>query len=181
MTLLLTFFLSFLSPAVSDSIVGTWQRTLITTDEGTGTEETQTVLRTFAAPHALTETVVYEQRVQWTDDETVLLRFRSTISGQWMANGRDVLLRYVPNTLEVRYEGVSFPDHDVALQTELRRAFERKNAKYLRNYQRTMKNVLRNYFRRNSGSAILDIAFQGRQFTATLGKEVVAFQRVEEE
>lgn len=180
MTLLLSLLLSFFPPAVGDSITGTWQRVLVTTDEGTGTQETQTVLRTFEAPHTLIETVIYEQRVHWTDDETVLLRFRSTINGQWVANGRDVLLRYVPNTLEVKYEGVTFPEHDAALQAELRRAFEKKNARYLRNYQRTMKNVLRNYFRRNSGSAIIDIAFQGRQFTATLGDETIAFQRFEE-
>ena len=181
MTLLFSLLLSIFSSAVPDSIIGTWQRTLVTTDESTETEETQIVLRTFAEPHVLTETVVYEQRVQWTDDETVLLRFRSAISGQWVANGRDILLNYLPNTLEVWYEGVAFPDHDAALQVELRRIFEKKNAKYLRNYQRTMKNVLRNYFRRNSGSAILDVEFQGQQFTAKLGKELVAFQRVEEE
>ncbi len=179
MTLLLSILLSFFPPALADSLLGTWQRILVTTDETTGTQETQTVLRTFAPDHALTETVVYEQRVRWMNDETVLLRFRSTVSGQWVANGRDVLLRYFHRTLEVRYEDVSFPDHDVAVQGELRHAFEKKNGKYLRNYVDTMRNVLRNYFRRNSGSAILDVAFQGQQFTATLGDEVVAFQRVD--
>lgn len=162
-----------------DSLVGTWERVLVTVDEGTGTEETQTVWRTFDVNHGLKESVLYEQRVRWTDDETVVLRFRSTISGQWVTNGRDVLLRYVPRTLLVNYEGVRFPDHDDAVQKELQKAFERKNGTYLRNYVRTMKNVLRNYFRRNSGSAFVDVNMQSRQFTATLGNEIVAFQRVE--
>ncbi len=168
------------SHTVADSIIGTWQRELITTDESTGTEEKQTALHTFAEGHTLNEAIVYEQKVRWTDDEVVVLRFCGTVTGQWVANGRDILLRYVYRTLDVRYEGCMFPEHDAALQPQLKQTFEKKNAKYLRNYVRTMRNVLRNYYRRNSGRALMDVAFQSPwQFTATLGQETVTFKRLE--
>ncbi|MBQ7634854.1 MAG: hypothetical protein IJS89_04710 [Bacteroidaceae bacterium] len=181
MTPLLAILLSLFTPAVPDSITGSWQRVLVTTDVGTGTEETQTVVRTFKPGHDLTETVIYEQRVLWDDDEAVVLRFRSSVSGQWVANGRDLLLRYLHRTLRVDYEGATFPDRAAEVQGSLRHAFEKKNKSYLRNYVSTMRNVLRNYFRRNSGAAMRDLHFQGpHQFTATLGQETIAFTRCEE-
>ena len=178
MTLLISFLLSLFPPTLADSIVGTWQRTLVTSDASTDTEETQTISRTFNADGSLHESVVYQQRVVWTDTETVVLQFRSDIQGDWFVDGRNVLVNYNPKSLSVHYEGVSFPDRDAALQASLRAAFQKKNSKYVRNYVKTMVNVLRTYFKRNSGTALADVAFQGRQFTATLGQEIVAFQRV---
>ncbi|MBP3227788.1 MAG: hypothetical protein J6M53_03265 [Bacteroidaceae bacterium] len=179
MRLLLACLLLFLPPGLSDGLIGSWRRTVTTTDETTGTVETQASVRTFADGHRYTETVDYEERLRWADDETVVLRFHSEVAGQWVVSGQDVLLRYKPSTLRVTYEGVSFPDRAAALQPELRAAFERKQRTNLRNYIATMRNVLRGYYKRNSGSALAGVTLQGRQFTATLSNETVAFQRVE--
>ena len=180
MTLLLSCILSLFPPAVSDSIVGTWTHTLVTTDATTQTVETQIVERTFQADGTLHEVVTYLQRVRWIDEEDVVLQFRGEVQGRWFVDERNVVLHYTPRSLRVNYQGVSFPDHDDALQKRFRQAFEAKNSSNIRNYVKTMQHVLKQYFQRNNGTALTNVAFQGSQFTATLGQETVAFQRVED-
>ncbi len=159
------------------AIAGKWTRTLVTTDEQSGTNETQRSVRKFVPDGTLAETVVYEEEVRDNNDEIVVFSFLSSIEGKWAINGNDILIVYNCKTLKVEHLGTSFPEHDDAVQGSLRRAFEKRNKVQIKNYLSTIRNVLKGYYKHNSGSALRDVEIHGNTMTATMGKEIVAFSR----
>ena len=162
---------------LQQAIVGKWTRTLVSTDEHSGTNETQRSVREFAPNGILAETVVYEEEVRDNNDEIVVFSFISTIEGKWVCNGNDIVIEYSNRTLNVEHLSTSFPEHDNAVQGHLRKAFEKRNKTQIKNYLSTIKNVLKGYYKHNSGSALKNVEIHGDTMTATMGKEIVAFNK----
>lgn len=176
-------FFAYIQPICSqtraDSVAGTWLRNVETTNEASGTKEIQYVQRAFAADGVLTETVIYEENVTSPEGEAVTLFLRCHIKGSWalINNERDILINYKPATLHVVLNDIRFPLRADDLQNDLRASFLKKNHHIMKNYTRTMQNVLKTFYKNNDNSIFKDISLTNTQMTATLGNETVYFLR----
>ncbi|MBQ7540223.1 MAG: hypothetical protein IJT13_03765 [Bacteroidaceae bacterium] len=104
---------------------------------------------------------------------------RCHIKGSWalINNERDILINYKPPTLHVVLNDIRFPLRADDLQNDLRASFLKKNHHIMKNYTRTMQNVLKTFYKNNDNSIFKDISLTNTQMTATLGNETVYFLR----
>ena len=171
--------LSVLGQTRADSVVGTWLRDVESTDQTAGTKEIQHVQREMCADGGLVETVIYEECVTSPEGEEVTLFLRCRIKGSWelVNDGRDICIHYRTSTLQVVLIDIRFPLHAESLQNEMRAAFMKKNHRSMKNYTRTMQNILKSYYKRNDNSIFKDVSLTSSQMTAVLGDETLYFLR----
>ena len=165
--------------ALADGIEGTWGYVSVSRDAHSDTEETQRTLRTFHTDGTLSETICYDERALSASGEVYVLRFRATLKGTWQLKNTTLYLKYFPRTLQVVYDGIAFPERDVAVQKILEKEMEEELGDAITLQSSAMQVALRRYYAATPKRRLNDVSVEGDLLFVRTEEGRRAFQRVE--
>lgn len=175
---LLLLLLCFPLIAFADGIEGTWGYVSVTRDAHSDTEETQRTLRTFQKDGTLIETICYDERALSASGEAYVLHYRATLKGTWQLSDSTLFLNYKARSLQVYYDGISFPERDQAVQKILEKEMEDSLGDAIYVQSSVMQTALRRYYATTPNRRLNEVAIENDLLFVRTTEGRRAFQRV---